>query len=135
MNKVIQEKSAAEPAEYPYRDLTRKVIGAAMEVHRSLGHGFLESVYEAVLSVEFRNQEVFFEQQRPIDVYYKGSVVKQFFCDFLVDNTLIVEVKTIKRLTDIETAQVLNYLRATNLKLGLLLNFGANSLQYKRVIN
>jgi GxxExxY protein len=133
MNKVIQE-STAKPIEYPYKDLTRKVIGAAMEVHRSLGYGFLESVYAAALAVEFRNQEIFFEQQ-PIDVYCKGSVVKQFFCDFLIDNVLIVEIKAIKRLTDIEMAQVLNYLKATKLKLGLLLNFGADSLQYKRVIN
>jgi GxxExxY protein len=134
MNKVIQE-SSAEPVEYPYKGLTRKVIGAAMEVHRGLGYGFLESVYEAALAVEFRNQKIFFEQQQPIDVYYKSSVVKQFFCDFLIDNVLIVEIKAVKRLTDIEMAQVLDYLKATKLKLGLLLNFGANSLQYKRVIN
>ena len=120
---------------YPYKELTQKVIGAAMDVHRNLGPGFLESVYEAALAVEFRSQNIFFEQQRPVDVYYKGSVVKQFFCDFLVDNVLIVELKAVKQLTDVEMGQVLNYLKATNLKLGLLLNFGAKSLHYKRVIN
>ena len=134
MNEVIQQQ-AVEPAVYPYKDLTQKVIGAAMEVHRNLGPGFLESVYEAALAVEFRSQNILFEEQRPVDVYYKGSVVKQFFCDFLADNALIVEVKAIKQLTDMEMGQVLNYLKATNLKLGLLLNFGAKSLQYKRVIN
>ncbi|MGD9110196.1 MAG: GxxExxY protein [Phycisphaerales bacterium] len=134
MDKIVQ-KQAIETVEYPYKELTRKVIGAVMEVHRNLRCGFLESVYEAALAVEFRNQKVLFEQQRPIDVYYKDSVVKQFFCDFLVDEALIVELKAVKQLTDIEIGQVLNYLKATNMKLGLLLNFGTRSLEYKRVIN
>jgi GxxExxY protein len=134
MNKVIQEKTA-EPVEYPYKGLTRKVIGAAMEVHRCLGYDFLESVYESALAVELRNQNILFEQQKQIDVYYKDSLVKQFFCDFLVEEGLIVELKTIKQLTHVETGQILNYLKATRMKLGLLLNFGASSLQYKRVIN
>ena len=131
---MIREKSA-EPVEYPHKELTRKVIGAAMEVHRCLGYGFLESVYESALAVELQNQNILFEQQKPIDVYYKDSLVKQFFCDFLVEKGLIVEIKTIKQLTHIETGQILNYLKATRMKLGLLLNFGASSLQYKRVIN
>ena len=134
MNKVIQEDSE-EQTEYPYKELTRKVIGATMEVHRRLGYGFLESVYESALAVELRNQNILFEQQKPIDVYYKDSLVKQFFCDFLVDKSLIVEIKTIKQLTHVETGQILNYLKATRMKLGLLLNFGASSLHYKRVIN
>ena len=134
MNKVIQENSK-EQTEYPYKELTRKVIGATMEVHRRLGYGFLESVYESALAVELRNQNILFEQQKPIDVYYKDSLVKQFFCDFLVDKSLIVEIKTIKQLTHVETGQILNYLKATRMKLGLLLNFGASSLHYKRVIN
>jgi GxxExxY protein len=134
MTKDIQGQTT-EIAEYPYKELTGKIIGAAMEVHRNLGHGFLESVYESALAVEFRNQNIPFEQQKSIDVYYKDSLVKQFFCDFLVEKSLIVEIKAIKQLTDIETGQVLNYLKATRMKLGLLLNFGANSLQYKRIIN
>jgi GxxExxY protein len=134
MIKDIQGQTA-EIAEYPFKELTGKIIGAAMEVHGNLGHGFLESVYESALAVEFRNQNILFEQQKPIDVYYKDSLVKQFFCDFLVGKSLIVEIKAIKQLTDIETGQVLNYLKATRTKLGLLLNFGANSLQYKRIIN
>ena len=120
MDKIVQ-KQTVETAEYPHKELTRKVIGVAMEVHRNLGSGFLESVYEAALAVEFRNQKILFEQQKPIDVYYKDSVVKQFFCDFLVDEILIVELKAIKHLTDVE--------------MGQLLNFGAGSLQYKRVIS
>jgi len=134
MREEFQEQ-IAEAAEYPFRELTGKIIGAAMEVHRNLGYGFLESVYESTLAVELRNQNILFEQQKPIDVYYKDSLVKQFFCDFLVEKSLIVELKAIKQLTDIETGQVLNYLKATRMKLGLLLNFGTSSLQYKRVIN
>ncbi len=134
MDKIVQ-KQAVEVVEYLYKELTRKVIGAAMEVHRNLRCGFLESVYEAALAVELRNQKILFEQQKPIDIYYKDSIVKQFFCDFLVDEILIVELKVVEHLTDVEVGQVLNYLKATNMKLGLLLNFGTRSLQYKRVIN
>ena len=121
--------------QYPHKELTRKIIGAAMEVHNTLGCGFLESVYEGALAVEFRLQEIEFERQKSLDVFYKGAKVKQFVCDFLVAGNVLVELKAIKELTAMETGQVLNYLKSTDLKLGLLLNFGAGSLQYKRVIN
>ena len=121
--------------EFLYKDLTKEIIGAAMEVHSTLGCGFLESVYEEVLAVEFGLRDVSFERQKPLDVFYKVKNVKQFVCDFLVAGAVLVELKAIKELTGVETAQVLNYLKATSLKLGLLLNFGASSLQYKRVIN
>jgi GxxExxY protein len=106
-----------------------------MEVHNTLGCGFLESVYEEALAVESRLQEIEFERQKSLDVFYKGTKVKQFVCDFLVEGSVLVELKAIKELTPLETGQVLNYLKSTDLKLGLLLNFGASSLQYKRVIN
>ncbi len=118
-----------------YKDLTGKIIGAAMEVHRTLGCGFLESVYEEALAVEFGLLRVRFERQKSLDVFYKGTNVKKFVSDFLVAETILVELKAIKQLTETDTAQVLNYVKATNLKLGLLLNFGAPSLQYKRLIN
>ncbi len=121
--------------EYPHKELTRQIIGAAMEVHSTLGFGFLESVYEEALAVEFRLQDIPFERQKSLEVCYKGEKVKQFVCDFLVGGAVLVELKAIKDLTGMEVAQVLNYLRATNMKLGLLVNFGASSLQYKRVIN
>jgi len=120
---------------YPHKELTGKIIGAAMEVYNTLGCGFLESVYEEALAVEFGLQSVKFERQKSLDVFYKGTKVKQFACDFLAADTVLVELKAIKNLTAVETGQVLNYLKSTNLKLGLLLNFGARSLQYKRVIN
>ncbi len=121
--------------EFLYKDLTKEIIGAAMEVHSTPGCGFLESVYEEALAVEFGLRDVSFERQKPLDVFYKEKNVKQFVCDFLVAGAVLVELKAIKELTGVETAQVLNYLKATSLKLGLLLNFGASSLQYKRVIN
>ena len=121
--------------EFLYKDLTKEIIGAAMEVHSTLGCGFLESVYEEAMAVEFGLRDVSFERQKPLDVFYKEKNVKQFVCDFLVAGAVLVELKAIKELTGVETAQVLNYLKATSLKLGLLLNFGASSLQYKRVIN
>ena len=121
--------------QYPHKELTRKIIGAAMEVYNTLGCGFLESVYEEAMTLEFRLQNIEFERQKPLDVFYKGTKVKQFVCDFLVEGSVLVELKAIKELTPLETGQVLNYLKSTDLKLGLLLNFGASSLQYKRVIN
>lgn len=131
----MTKESDSQQNKFPHKDLTGKIIGAAMEVHSNLGFGFLESVYEEALAVEFSLQNIPFERQKSLDVFYKGTNVKQFTCDFLVERTVSVELKAIKELTGTEIAQVLNYLRATDLKLGLLINFGAGSLQYKRVIN
>jgi len=114
--------------------LTGKVLGAAMEVHSVLGTGFLESVYEEALAVEFKMREIPFDKQKIFEVLYKGTLVKQFTCDFVVGNLVIVELKAIKGITDIEQAQLLNYLKASGLEVGLLLNFGAKSLEYKRMI-
>jgi GxxExxY protein len=120
---------------YPSKELTREVIGAAMEVHSQLGCGFVESVYEEAIAVEFNLRRIKYERQKTLDVFYKGVKVKQFICDFLINGQVLVELKAIKNLTDIEMAQVLNYLKATGLKIGLLFNFGAKSLEYKRIIN
>lgn len=117
-----------------YKDLTRGIIGAAMEVHKILRSGFLESVYEEALAIEMNLQNIPFEKQMPVDVLYKGKVAKQFLCDFIIDKKVVVEIKAIKKLTDNEISQVLNYLRATGLELGLLINFGGNSLEFKRII-
>ena len=120
---------------YPDKEITKNIIGAAMEVHRHLGAGFLESVYEEAMVVEFGLRKIAYERQKVLDVFYKERKVKQFICDFLVEGSILVETKAIKALTDIEMAQVLNYLRATGLRLGLLLNFGTKSLECKRIIN
>jgi GxxExxY protein len=117
-----------------HSELTRAVIGAAMEVHSNLGPGFLESVYEAALAIELNLRNVPYERQKAIPVIYKGEKAKDFFCDFLVDGKVRVELKTIQIMTEIEEAQVLNYLKVTGLQVGLLVNFGQRSLKYKRLI-
>jgi GxxExxY protein len=116
-------------------DITGTIIGAAMEVHSRLGPGFLESVYDEALAVEFKLQKINFERQREIPVFYKGEQVKQFYCDYLVEGKVIVEIKAIKEITEIEKLQVINYLKAGNFEVGLLLNFGQKSLDYKRLVN
>ena len=118
-----------------HHELTRKIIGAAMEVHRVLGAGFVESVYEESLAIEFGLRKIPYERQKPIDVIYKGRVAKHFICDFIVYGKIIVELKAIKEISDIEQAQVLNYLKSSELNLGLLLNFGSSSLEVKRLID
>ncbi len=120
---------------YLIQDLTEKIIGAAMEVHNTLHNGFLESVYEEAMALELELQKISFERQKPIDVFYKGKLAKQIFCDFVIENKVLVELKAIKILTETENAQVLNYLKATNLSLALLINFGNSSLEFKRLIN
>ena len=115
--------------------LTGKVIGAAMEVHKNLGTGFLESVYEEALAYEFDLQKIDYERQKPISAFYKEKAVKQFICDFCVSGQVIVETKAIKSLTDVDKLQVLNYLKASSLEVGLLINFGGKSLEFKRFIN
>ncbi|MFH1883658.1 MAG: GxxExxY protein [Planctomycetota bacterium] len=118
-----------------HSELTREIIGAAMEVHRVLGAGFVESVYEESLAIEFGLRKIPYERQRPIDIIYKGRVAKHFICDFIVYGKIIVELKAIKEISDIEQAQVLNYLKSSELNLGLLLNFGSSSLEVKRLID
>jgi len=118
-----------------HHELKRCIIGAAMEVHRILGAGFIESVYEESLAIEFDLRKIPYERQKPIEVAYKGRFAKQFICDFIVYEKIIVELKAIKTISEIEQMQVLNYLKATGLNLGLLLNFGASSMEYKRLIN
>jgi GxxExxY protein len=116
-------------------ELTKNIIGSAIEVHRNLGCGFLESVYEEAFAVEMNLRSIPYQRQKTINVRYKQYPVKQFVCDFLVYDKVIVELKAITALSGIEVAQVLNYLKACNLKLGLLLNFGSGSLEVKRIIN
>ena len=105
-----------------------------MEVHSKLGRGFLESVYEEALVVEFGLQNIKFERQKNIEVFYKNVKIKHYVCDLLVEGAVLLELKALSRLTTTEHAQTLNYLKATGLKVGLLLNFGEKSLKFKRFI-
>ena len=115
-------------------DLTSRVIGCAIAVHRELGPGFLESIYEQALLVELRHAEISVRHQEEHSVLYRGTEVGLQRFDLLVDNALIVELKAIKALEHIHFAQTRSYLKALNLKHGLLLNFASMPLTIKRVI-
>ena len=118
-----------------HSEITGAVIGAAMEVHRILGPGFLESVYEEAFAIELDLRNISYKRQHTINIFYKERLAKHFVCDFIIEDLVIVELKAISELGDIEKAQILNYLRATKLPVGLLLNFGTTSLVYKRFAN
>jgi GxxExxY protein len=117
-----------------YEKLSEMVIGAAIEVHKLLGCGFLESVYEHALALELQERRIAFERQMPIAVIYKQVQAGEYRADFLVDGKIILEIKASIGLTSEHYAQALHYLAATGIKLALLLNFGASSLQIKRII-
>ena len=120
--------------DFIYKDLTYKIIGGAINVHKILGTGFLESVYEAALKVEFNKSNLPFKSQVTFPVIYRNENIKTFVCDMVVNDKVIIELKAIKQITDIERAQLLNYLKVTKLKVGLLFNFGAKSLQHERIV-
>ena len=117
-----------------YKELSYKIIGAAMEVHKILGQGFLEAVYEEALAYEFKLENILFERQKTLQVIYKDIIAKEYIADFLIDSKIIIEIKAIKGLTESEEAQLQNYLKATGIKIGFLLNFGEKSLKFKRII-
>ena len=118
-----------------FKDLTQAIIGAAMEVHRELGSGFLEYVYEEALCYELNLREISFERQKELNIYYKDLLIpKKYKPDLIVEDKVIVEIKATSGLTEIEEAQLLNYLKATKMRVGLLLNFGKRSLEVKRRI-
>lgn len=120
--------------EYLYSELTGKIIGAAMEVHRILGPGFLEAVYEEALAHELKLRGIPFERQVDLQIHYKDITAHYYRADFLVDGKVVVDTKAIKKITEIDEAQIINYLKATRYRVGLILNFGARSLEYKRRI-
>lgn len=113
---------------------TYKIIGAAMAVHRELGHGFLEKVYQAALASEFSLRGIPFQREQCMSVSYRGEVIAQYQADFVCYQEVIVELKALQKLSGTEEAQVINYLKATGLQRGLLINFGAPSLQHKRLV-
>lgn len=113
-------------------DLTGQIIGCAMRVHQVLGPGFLESVYEQSLMIELRKLGLSCEHQCPLAVKYDGLVVGEFVVDVYVEHSVIVELKAVRELAAVHEVQLVNYLKATGCENGLLLNFGAVSLQMKR---
>jgi len=116
------------------KDLTYEVIGAAMEVHRSLGPGLRECPYENALRNELRHRRFQVDQQKAWPICYKGQVVGDCFTDLVVNSELVIEVKSVSKIGDEEVNQVLNYLRICKLRLGLILNFKPSSLEVKRLV-
>ena len=123
-------------ADLIYKQEVYNIIGACMEVHNQLGNGFLEAVYQEALAIEFRDRTIPFHKEVRLEISYKGKTLEKYFvADFVCYDTIIIELKAVKDLQPVHEAQVLNYLKATNNKLGLLINFGKSSLQYKRFVN
>lgn len=118
-----------------YEELTRKIIGAAMEVHKHLGNGFQEVVYQRALSIEMNLQGIAHEREKEMPLQYKGYDIGTRRVDFFVEGKIMVEIKAIINLEDVHLAQAMNYVEAYNMEIGLLLNFGSKSLQFKRVHN
>ena len=121
--------------DYKYSALTGKIIGCAMEVHRHLGNGFQEVIYQRALQIEMGNQFIEFKREFEMPIFYKKEHIGTRRVDFLVDGLISVELKAITKLEDVHFAQAINYLEAYNLEIGLLINFGETSLKFKRLTN
>ena len=115
-------------------ELTEKILNAAFKVQIALGVGFIEKVYENAIVVELRRQGVGVHQQKPLKVAYEGVVVGDFVADLIVEERVLLECKAVANLDAVHDAQVLNYLKATGIRVGLLLNFGRTKLQFKRLV-
>ncbi|MEW6092524.1 MAG: GxxExxY protein [Chloroflexota bacterium] len=117
-----------------FKELSYAIIGAAMEVHRTLGSGFLEAVYQTALAYELKLRSISFEEQVRLPVYYKNVFVGEYIADFVIDGKIILELKAVSEMNDAHRAQAINYLAATGFQLAILLNFGASKLQQERLV-
>jgi GxxExxY protein len=117
-----------------YKELSYKVVGLAMQVHTELGYGFLEKIYENALMILLKENGIRAEQQVPIKVYFHGQVVGEYVADILVKDCIILELKAQERLIEVHRSQTLNYLKATGLRLAILLNFGKHKLERERLV-
>lgn len=121
--------------EYKYSDLTGRIIKAAMNVHTALGNGFQEVIYQRALQIELRDSNLSFEREQEMPIYYKDTPIGKRRVDFFVEDKIALEIKAVTELQDVHVSQAINYLEAYDLEIGLLINFGARSLQFKRVYN
>ena len=119
-----------------YREEVFEIIGAAIDVHKELGNGFLEPVYQESLQIELTHRNIQFEAQKRLQLFYKEiALKKEYIPDFICFDKIVVEIKALDRLSSIETSQILNYLKATKMRVGLLINFGSvGKLEWKRYI-
>ena len=120
---------------YPLSDLTSRIIKCAIEVHKYLGNGFQEVIYQRALAIEFANQHIDFEREFEMPLFYKGEQIGTRRVDFFIESQVMVEIKALTQLEDVHLAQAINYLEAYNMGVGLLINFGSRSLEFKRVMN
>jgi len=138
MDNYRKQGQSAHPIvkeEYAWSELTSRIIKCAMAVHTALGNGFQEVIYQRALSVEFRDEGITFSREHEMAVYYKQQRIGTRRVDFLVAGVICVELKAVVQMQDIHLAQAINYLEAYDLEVGLLINFGAQSLQFKRLNN
>jgi GxxExxY protein len=121
--------------EYKHSDITKKIIGCAMKVHNTLGNGFQEVIYQRALAIEMKKQGLEFIREQEMTIFYDGHEIGTRRVDFFVEKKILVELKALTQLEDVHMAQAINYLEAYNMEIGLLINFGAKQLQFKRLIN
>ncbi|GCL45275.1 GxxExxY protein [Microcystis aeruginosa] len=121
-------------SQYPDSELTGKIIGCAMEVHRILGNGFQEKIYQRALAIEMTYQGISFSQEHEMNIIYKGTHIGTRRVDFFVEGRIMLEIKAVIKLEDIHLAQAINYIEIYRLPIGLLINFGSRSLEFKRVM-
>ena len=120
---------------YEFEELSEKIIGAAIKVHKELGPGFLENIYEEALKIELSENQINFEAQKEVKIKYSGIEIGTHRLDMIIEDQIIVELKAVKELTDVYFAQLRSYLKATELKIGLLINFAKPTLEIKRIVN
>lgn len=118
-----------------YEDLTRKIIGCAMKVHSTLGNGFQEVIYQRAMCIEMDKLSLSFQREMEMTIYYEGIDIGTRRVDFFVEEEIMVELKALIKLEDVHLAQAMNYCQAYNLPIGLLINFGSKSLEFKRIYN
>ena len=121
--------------ELKYGDITEKIIGCAFEVHKFLGNGFQEVIYQRAMELEMPFENLFFKREMEMPVHYRNEIIGTRRVDFFVEEIVMVELKAIIKLEDVHLAQAMNYLEAYNMEIGLLINFGSKSLEFKRVHN
>ena len=132
---IVQETERKMSSELIYKELSYQIMGAVFEVHKTLGPGFVESIYEKALIHEFQLRGIPFERQKGVTISYKDKVIGRHRLDFVVDEKIVLELKAATQLADVFKMRVLSYLKATGLRLGILINFGMPKVQSTRIVN